>query len=156
MENIHQFQVYLSCHTFYPQPNLYSKADHPKYTQSQQKCTLSFSHGTLMERRMPNRNTCPLFDLMIHKRIHIRTCLFLNNLFIFGCTGPSAWAFLQLWRVGATLQLQCSGFSLKWLLLLQSTGFRAHSSQALQHRLSSCGAWALVASQHVGSSWIRV
>ena len=48
--------------------------------------------------------------------------------------------------------LQCAGFSLRWLLLLPSTGSR-HTG------LSSCGTWAqqlwctsLVASRHVGSS----
>ena len=64
----------------------------------------------------------------------------------------AVWAFLQLWLVGATLQLRCSGFSLWQFLLLQSMGSRvvqasvvaAHGlsgcgSQALDHRLSSCG-----------------
>ena len=41
-------------------------------------------------------------------------------------------AFLQLWQVEATLQLQCMGFSLQWLLLLQSMGFKqAHRFQQL-------------------------
>ena len=63
--------------------------------------------------------------------------------------------------------LWCTGFSLRWLLLLQSTGSR-HVG------FSSCGTWAqqlwlagsrvkaqqlwrtgLVAPQHVGSSWTR-
>ena len=68
-------------------------------------------------------------------------------LFIFGCIGSS---------------LRCAGFSLQWLLLLWSTGSRhaGFSScgmwasvvvalglsscglQALERRLSSCGAWA--------------
>ena len=39
---------------------------------------------------------------------------------------------------------RCAGFSLQWLLLLQSTGsrctgFSSCGSQALEHRLSSCG-----------------
>ena len=44
------------------------------------------------------------------------------------------------------LQLLCAGFSLRWLLLLQSTGSRALtvfsscSSWALEHRLNSFGA----------------
>ena len=50
--------------------------------------------------------------------------------------------------------LWCTGFSLWWLLLLQSTGSRPVASvvvahgliscglRALEHRLSSCGAWA--------------
>ena len=43
--------------------------------------------------------------------------------------------------------LRCAGFSLRWLLLLRSTGsrhmgFSSCGSQALEHRLSSCGAQA--------------
>ena len=43
--------------------------------------------------------------------------------------------------------LQCRGFSLRWLLLLQSMGsrhrgFSSCGSRALERRLSSCGAWA--------------
>ena len=41
--------------------------------------------------------------------------------------------FLYLWRVGVTLQLQCAGFSLWWLLLLQSTGSRVYGLQQLLH-----------------------
>ena len=51
--------------------------------------------------------------------------------------------------------LRCAGFSLWWLLLLQSMGSR-HTG------FSSCGVWAqylwrtgLVAPWHVGSSWTR-
>ena len=50
--------------------------------------------------------------------------------------------------------LRCVGFSLRWLLLLQSLGSRHAASEvvarglsscgsrALERRLSSCGAWA--------------
>ena len=43
--------------------------------------------------------------------------------------------------------LRCTGFSLRWPLPLQSTdswcvGFSYCVSQGLEHRLSSCGAWA--------------
>ena len=43
--------------------------------------------------------------------------------------------------------LQCVGFSLRWLLLLRSTGsrrvgFSSCGSRALECRLSSCGTWA--------------
>ena len=45
---------------------------------------------------------------------------------------------------GGYSSLQCVGFSLQWLLLLQSTasrrtGFSSCGSQALERRLSSCG-----------------
>ena len=42
--------------------------------------------------------------------------------------------------------LQCEGFSLRWLLLLQSTSSRCEGfscgSRTLEHRLSNWGAWA--------------
>ena len=43
--------------------------------------------------------------------------------------------------------LGCMGFSLRWLLLLWSTGsrrvgFSSCGAWALEHRLSSCGSWA--------------
>ena len=43
--------------------------------------------------------------------------------------------------------LRCTGFSLRWLLLLRSTGsrragFSSCGARALEHRLSSCGARA--------------
>ena len=41
----------------------------------------------------------------------------------------AAWAFLWLWKVEATLHLQCMGFSLQWPLLLQRTGSRGHGLQ---------------------------
>ena len=44
----------------------------------------------------------------------------------------AVWAFLQLWRVRATLQLQCTGFSLQWLLLSQIASSRALRLQQLQ------------------------
>ena len=52
------------------------------------------------------------------------------------------WAFLQLWWGGATLWLCCTGFSLWWLLLLQSTGSRHMDSGVVVHGLScstACG-----------------
>ena len=47
---------------------------------------------------------------------------------------------------GSYSLLLCVGFSLQWLLLLRSTGsrcagFSSCGTWALEHRLSSCGAW---------------
>ena len=39
--------------------------------------------------------------------------------------------------------LWCVGFSLRWLLLLQSTGSSAWASVVAAHGLSSCSTWAL-------------
>ena len=46
------------------------------------------------------------------------------------CVGFS---FPQLQRVGAVLQLQCMGFSLRWRLLLRSLGYSAHRLPQLRH-----------------------
>ena len=71
--------------------------------------------------------------------------LFLAWLGLRCCAGFSLVAV----RGGQSL-LQCSGFSLQWLLLLWSTGSRARGfdscgSWALEHSLNSCGtpAWLL-------------
>ena len=63
------------------------------------------------------------------------------------------WAFLAARRLSLVAasrgysSLRCAGFSLRRLLLLWSmgsrrTGFSSCGSQALERRLSSCGAWA--------------
>ena len=83
--------------------------------------------------------------------------------FFFGCVGSS------LLRIGLSLvaasrgysSMWCTGFSLWWLLLLQSTGsrrvrFSSCGSRALQRRLGSCGSRAgLVSPRHVESSRTR-
>ena len=64
----------------------------------------------------------------------------------FGCVG-----FLLLRAHGLPLvvasggysSLQCAGCSLRWLLLLRSTGSRCVGSAVVAHRLSSCGSRAL-------------
>ena len=77
----------------------------------------------------------------------VKGCFF--NSLVFGCAGSSLLhaGFLRLWRAGATLSFQDEGFSLWWLLLLQSTG----SNYA---GFSSCG-MGLVAPRHVRSSRTR-
>ena len=77
--------------------------------------------------------------------------------FIFGCAASSLLHRLPLAAESRGYSpLQCSGFSLQWLLLLQSkssraTGFSSCGSQALEHsqQLSCTG---LVAPPHGGSS----
>ena len=89
--------------------------------------------------------------------IRTRLCLlsgfskqFILDIFLFVC-----FLAASLLRVGFLLvaastgysSLQCAGFSLRWLLLLQSTGsrhagFSSCGSWALERRLSSCGAQA--------------
>ena len=95
------------------------------------------------------------------------TFFFFNFNFIFGCVGSSLpyMGFSLVVASGGYYTLQCMGFSLWWLLLLQSTGSR-HAG------FSSCSTWAqqlwlvgfrgqtqwcmgLVALWHVGSSRTR-
>ena len=77
-------------------------------------------------------------------------------LFIFGCAGSSLLreGFLQLGRAGATLHCgaqasHCGGFSCcgarslgAWASVVVAHGLSSCSSQALERRLSSRGAWA--------------
>ena len=75
--------------------------------------------------------------------------IYLFNLFIFVCTGClllCAWAFSSCGEGGYS-SLQCAGFSLQWLLLLQSMGSRVQAQEL----------WCtgLVAPRHVGSSRTR-
>ena len=52
-----------------------------------------------------------------------------------------AWTFLLAVSGGYSL-LWCAGFSLQWLLLLQSTASRCSGSVVVARGLSSCGSWA--------------
>ena len=66
--------------------------------------------------------------------------------FIFGCIGSSLLC-AEVVASGGYSSLRCAGFSLRWLLLLRSTGsgrvgFSSCGSRALERRLSSCGAGA--------------
>ena len=75
------------------------------------------------------------------------------------------WVFVAVCRLslveasGGYSSLRCTGFSLRWLLLLRSMGSRhtgfSSDSWALERRLSSCGSRALVTPRHVGSSQTR-
>ena len=59
-----------------------------------------------------------------HTQTH--TLLFLFFIFIFGCIGSSLLCTGFL-RVEGYSLLRCAGFSLRWLLLLQSMGSRAQA-----------------------------
>ena len=65
------------------------------------------------------------------------------------------WVFVVVRRLSLVVAsrgyslLRCAGFSLQWLVLLQSTGsrrrgFSSCGTWALERRLSSCGTWALL------------
>ena len=80
----------------------------------------------------------------------------LSFFFFFGCVGSSLLltGFLQLWRMGATLRCSvrpshCGGFSYcrarapgTWAPVFAAHGLSSCGSQALERRLSSCGAQA--------------
>ena len=80
------------------------------------------------------------------------TCTFLKNKFIYFWLH---WVFIAARGLSLTAgsgsysSLWCTGFSLRWLLLLRSMGsrclgFSSCGSRALERRLSSCGARALL------------
>ena len=81
--------------------------------------------------------------------LFLNKCIYLIYFFNFWL----CWVFVAACRLslvaagGGYSSLQCAGFSLRWLLLLQSTGsrragFSSCGSWALEHRLSSCGSRA--------------
>ena len=76
----------------------------------------------------------PPYDFFLYIYIN----LFIIYLFIFGCVGSSLLrtGFLLVAASRGYSSLWCTGFSLQWLLLLQSTGSRRAG-------FSSCGSWAL-------------
>ena len=80
-------------------------------------------------------------------------CYFLDN---FNYSFRVCWGFtavpacLQLWRVGAAVELRFTGFPLPWLLLLQSTSSGVHRLQELWHEDSVVGAHGLSCSVACG------
>ena len=56
---------------------------------------------------------------------------------------------------GGYSSLQCAGFSLRWLLLLRSTGSRCAGFSSCGTRAQQLWLTGLVAPRHVGSSQIR-
>ena len=92
------------------------------------------------------RDRCFLIEIYFFSKTKVYLCIFLfyycflNKfiyLFIFGCIGSSLLCvdFSLVPESGSYSSLQCAGFSLQWLLLLQSMGSR-HVG------FSSCGTQA--------------
>ena len=78
--------------------------------------------------------------------IYLLTYLFIYYLWLFWVS-IAARGLSLVSASGSYSSLRCVGLSLRWLLLLRSTGsrqtgFSSCGSQALQRRLSSCGAQA--------------
>ena len=80
---------------------------------------------------------------------------FLKRLFVLGCAGSSLLyaSFLQLQRVGVTLQLRCMGFSSRWLSCCRAQALGAQVSVVVRlsrvHRLSCSPAWGIFLSQEL-------
>ena len=96
----------------------------------------------------PRESPRPFQGICKVKIIFLFLILF-TYLFIFGCAGSSL-----LCSSRGYSSLRCAGFSLQWLLLLQSPGsrhegFSSCGTQALERRPSSCGARA----QQLRSMW---
>ena len=128
---------------------------------------------------MSKKYSYPLTQNNLCASIQFIVCLFLffkNKFYLF------IYLFIYLWLCwvfvaarrlslvvvsGSCSLLWCAGFSLRWLLLLQSTGsrrtgFSSCGMRAQQLRLAGSRAqtqqlWhtGLVAPRHVGSSWTR-
>ena len=78
-------------------------------------------------------------------------------LFIFGCVGCLLLqaGFSLVAGSGGYSSLRCAGFSLQWLLLLQSTGSRHMGFNSCGTQAQQLWLTGLVAPRHVGSSWTR-
>ena len=91
----------------------------------------------ILKGRKPSNIFCKASLIVISKPGYVCKC---DLVYTFCCfTYGLCWvftiarAFLWLWLSGAILQLQGTGFSLPWLLLLRSTGPGALQLQQLQH-----------------------
>ena len=87
-----------------------------------------------------------IFKLKYSKIYSFWYNFFKINLFIFNFW--LCWVFVAALRLSIVAAsrgyslLQCAGFSLRWLLLLQSTGSRRLGSVVVARGLSSCGTQA--------------
>ena len=97
---------------------------------------------------------CMSIQISPHSHQHLLLPFFKKiNLFILFIYFWLHWVFFAVHGLslvaarGGYSLLRCVGFSLRWLLLLRSTGsrcagFSSCGSRAPERRLSSCGAWA--------------
>ena len=86
-------------------------------------------------------SVCPLCSLFLFSFSFFFKYIYL---FIFGCVRSLLLCagFSLVVASGGYSSLRCAGFSLWWLLLLQSTGFRRSGFSSVALALSSFGAWA--------------
>ena len=87
-----------------------------------------------------------ILDTHLNWNFRLQWILFLKNKFIYGCVGSLLLraGFSLVAASGGYSSLRCAGFSLRWLLLLRSTGsrrmgFSSWGTRALECRPSSCG-----------------
>ena len=91
---------------------------------------------------LPCVNLSPFLLLFLKKKLFIYLFIFWLHWVFVAVHGLSLVAVIRGYS-----SMRCVGFSLWWLLLLWSmgsrhVGFSSCGSRALEHRLSSCGAWA--------------
>ena len=89
------------------------------------------------------------FNKFIYLFIYLLTYLWLRWVFV-AVRGLSLVA-----ASGGYSSLQFTGFSLQWLLLLQSTGSRCMGFSSCGSRAQQLWHTGLAALRHVGSSWAR-
>ena len=85
---------------------------------------------------MVNFCECPK-DIFLNKFIYLFIYFWLCWVFVATCGLPLVTASRDY------SSLQCAGFSLQWLPLLQSTGSSMRASVVVAHELSSCGLQAV-------------
>ena len=78
----------------------------------------------------------------------VRKCFYYYYFYLFIFNFWLRWVFIAACRLslvaasGVYSSLQCTGFSLRWLLLLRSMGSRHMGFSSCGTQLSSCGWWA--------------
>ena len=141
------FLLEQSCFTLLCQFLLYGKLNHP-YINIYPLFFGFPSH--LGHDRALSRVPCAIQQVLISYLFYMYDAKFFKNLFIYFWL---RWVFVPACRLslaavsGGYSLLRRAGFSLRWLLLLRSTGsrhsgFNSCGSRALERSLSSCGAWA--------------
>ena len=103
-------------------------------------------HDLATKKQQQCYNEC-VMRLKVHWKSNLPTSwpqliLQFFNLFILGCSESSLLrvGFLQLWLVGATLQFQCTGFSLWWLPIHRAQALGTWVSVVMVYGLSCCTA----------------
>ena len=123
-------------YVWYIFPNISYHAVGTKESMSFKKCLSVFENKLLCEVSVWIYFLIFNWKLLFFKKIYLFIYFWLHLVFV-AARGLSLVAVS-----GGFSLLWCAGFSLWWLLLLQSMGSRHVGSVVVAHELSSCGSWA--------------